>query len=306
MKLGTISASEAKQILKRYERDENYLRLDLAPKKSELTVRELCALYLQDITSIKEDSTVKTETWILNYFCKTYGDLKIHELTAEEVERHFKKKRYKAYSAYNIAKSLRGAYKLGCLRKFIDVNPIIKIRLPKLDKIIPRYSDRKTIDLVLNKMPVRIRSYYEILRYAGVRPGEALRLQARDVVKNALIIRATKTKNFRAVPIHPKLRPFLKTLLQDKDPEDFLFPGKNGGHQKSMKMGIRRAIVALGKEKIKVKLSPNMFRHTFATQVLRKSNLRAVQTLLGHARSTTTERYAHALADDLQKAVFSL
>jgi len=41
-------------------------------------------------------------------------------------------------------------------------------------------------------------------------------------------------------------------------------------------------------------------RHTGATRVLRKSNLRVVQLLLGHASIETTTKYAHALLDDLR------
>lgn len=52
---------------------------------------------------------------------------------------------------------------------------------------------------------------------------------------------------------------------------------------------------------------PYALRHFFATQVLKNTgDLRAVQTLLGHSRSTTTERYAHSLGDTLKKAVHSL
>ena len=44
-------------------------------------------------------------------------------------------------------------------------------------------------------------------------------------------------------------------------------------------------------------------RHTAATRVLRKSNLKVVQNLLGHERITTTEKYAHALAEDIRAAL---
>lgn len=44
-------------------------------------------------------------------------------------------------------------------------------------------------------------------------------------------------------------------------------------------------------------------RHTAATRVLRKSNLKVVQNLLGHERITTTEKYAHALAEDVRAAL---
>jgi len=44
-------------------------------------------------------------------------------------------------------------------------------------------------------------------------------------------------------------------------------------------------------------------RHTTATRVLRKSNLRVVQNLLGHEDVSTTTKYAHALIDDIRQAL---
>lgn len=44
-------------------------------------------------------------------------------------------------------------------------------------------------------------------------------------------------------------------------------------------------------------------RHTAATRILRGSNLRVVQNLLGHSDPSTTARYAHALTDDIRAAM---
>jgi len=44
-------------------------------------------------------------------------------------------------------------------------------------------------------------------------------------------------------------------------------------------------------------------RHTTATRVLRKSNLRVVQKLLGHSDVKTTTKYAHALDEDVLAAL---
>jgi integrase len=44
-------------------------------------------------------------------------------------------------------------------------------------------------------------------------------------------------------------------------------------------------------------------RHTTATRVLRKSNLRVVQELLGHSDVATTTKYAHAMKEDVRAAL---
>ncbi|GHC79655.1 integrase [Limoniibacter endophyticus] len=44
-------------------------------------------------------------------------------------------------------------------------------------------------------------------------------------------------------------------------------------------------------------------RHTAATRILRKSNLRVAQQLLGHEDISTTTKYAHAMVDDVRSAM---
>ena len=41
-------------------------------------------------------------------------------------------------------------------------------------------------------------------------------------------------------------------------------------------------------------------RHTMATRTLRSSNIKVVQNMLGHERITTTEKYAHAMVEDIR------
>lgn len=44
-------------------------------------------------------------------------------------------------------------------------------------------------------------------------------------------------------------------------------------------------------------------RHTAATRILRKGNLKVVQKLLGHTNIATTAKYAHAMVDDIRAAM---
>lgn len=49
-----------------------------------------------------------------------------------------------------------------------------------------------------------------------------------------------------------------------------------------------------------------MLRHTFATRLMQKTNIRVVQQLLGHKSLSSTQVYTHPNADDLQKAIENL
>lgn len=65
------------------------------------------------------------------------------------------------------------------------------------------------------------------------------------------------------------------------------------------KTASRRAIARSGVKNFR----PHDARHTAATRVLRKSNLRVVQNLLGHSDVKTTTKYAHAMIDDIRSAL---
>lgn len=69
--------------------------------------------------------------------------------------------------------------------------------------------------------------------------------------------------------------------------------------ESGLKSAMRRAVPKAGVENFRF----HDTRHTAATRVLRKSNLRVAQLLLGHSDVKTTTKYAHALNDDIRAAL---
>lgn len=66
-----------------------------------------------------------------------------------------------------------------------------------------------------------------------------------------------------------------------------------------LKIAMRRAVPKAGVKNFHF----HDTRHTAATRVLRKSNLKVVQQLLGHEDIKTTTKYAHAMMDDVLNAL---
>lgn len=60
-------------------------------------------------------------------------------------------------------------------------------------------------------------------------------------------------------------------------------------------------IVSIGRP-----VNPHMLRHTFATRLMRTTNIRVVQQLLGHASLSSTQVYTHPNQQDLQTAIDTL
>ena len=69
--------------------------------------------------------------------------------------------------------------------------------------------------------------------------------------------------------------------------------------ESGLKTAMRRAVPKAGVSNFRF----HDTRHTAATRVLRASNLRVVQNLLGHKDIATTTKYAHAVDDDIRNAL---
>ncbi|MBA7615634.1 Tyrosine recombinase XerC [subsurface metagenome] len=58
------------------------------------------------------------------------------------------------------------------------------------------------------------------------------------------------------------------------------------------------AIAALGRS-----VNPHVLRHTFASKLMRVTNMRTVQELLGHSNITSTQIYTHPNETDKHEAI---
>lgn len=69
---------------------------------------------------------------------------------------------------------------------------------------------------------------------------------------------------------------------------------------------IQKKLEIIGKACLGIRLHPHMLRHTYATRLMRVTDIRTVQTLLGHRHLTSTERYTHPSTEDCKAAVTAL
>ncbi|MBA7563121.1 Tyrosine recombinase XerC [subsurface metagenome] len=150
---------------------------------------------------------------------------------------------------------------------------------------------------------------------AGLRVGEVVQLQDYDLYFNCLpvesiIIRPeiAKNKRERTVPVSTRLSNALKEYSEyfpttiEEIMTSFVFHRSNICCPLSTRQ-VERIIRAAAMKSIGRPVHPHMLRHTFGTRLMRKTNSRVVQELLGHARMSSTQIYTHPNSDDLKKAI---
>lgn len=206
-------------------------------------------------------------------------------------------------------------------------NPAIQIKGPGRDKRLPQTLEVEEVDRLLaaaretgRNVKDRLRNtcLMELLYATGMRVTELVSLpdSAARGDPRMLLIRGKGDKE-RMVPLSPDAREALAAWLHLRDEAEaakeakgkaasrFLFPssGKSGHLTRHrFYLLIKELAVAAGISPAKV--SPHTLRHAFATHLLAGgADLRAIQTLLGHADVATTEIYTHVLDARLAELV---
>ncbi|MBI6629127.1 tyrosine recombinase [Pontibaca salina] len=206
-------------------------------------------------------------------------------------------------------------------------NPAIQISGPGRDKRLPRTLDLTEVERLLEAARVTGRSandrlrntcLIELLYATGMRVSELVGLPvgaARGDPRMLLI--SGKGGKERMVPLSPPARAALADWLVARDGAEalreqkgaalsrFLFPSRGkSGHLTRHHFYLLIKAMAVTGGVAPAKVTPHTLRHAFATHLLANgADLRAIQTLLGHADLATTEIYTHVLDARLNELV---
>lgn len=153
---------------------------------------------------------------------------------------------------------------------------------------------------------------------AGLRVGEVVQLCVKDLWFVAGPLKAvcikpeiSKSDHERIVPLSDRLIESTKQMyevLWKNAPEyyrEFAFYRANGRRQLSTRQ-VERIVRHASLESFGRAIHPHVLRHTFASRLMRTTNIRIVQELLGHKQITTTQIYTHPNGDDLTNAIKTL
>jgi integrase/recombinase XerC len=211
--------------------------------------------------------------------------------------------------------SLKAFYKFLLKTKQVQASPLLRHKALKTEKILQIPFSERELEKVLsqNSIPegfeeVRDKLIVELFYTAGIRRAELINLKISDVdlLRNTLKVLGKRNKE-RILPVLPVVIEQLLLYIKERSlldvivDGDCLFVTKKG--IKLNESFVYRLINSyFSKVSEKVKKSPHVLRHTFATHLLNNgADLNSVKELLGHSSLASTQIYTHSSLSELKK-----
>jgi integrase/recombinase XerC len=240
-----------------------------------------------DNMSLSEVHYVQIRRWIV--------DLSSHELTNLSINRK--------------VASLKAFYLFLLKTKTIKINPLSKHQTLKTEKKIQTPFSQKEMFQILDQMEtfndeefetLRNKLIFQLFYFTGMRRSELINLQVRNInFGNKTLKVLGKRNKERLIPIIPELQKSLlkyielrKVYLNGFQVDELLISKKCVKISETFVYNIIKSYLYTVTEKLKK--SPHVLRHTFATHLLDNgADLNAVKDLLGHSSLASTQVYTH-------------
>jgi len=234
-------------------------------------------------------------------------------------------------SAARALAAIRSWFKWLAKEHKLAQNPAVLVSTPKLPQHLPRVPSMEEVNGLLNSMegggadardeavawPERDRMIFELLYGCGIRNSELVGIDMADIQwKNDAILVRGKGRKQRYVPLgdeaavamraylplrEARLRAAGKALLVSEGPLVTNLRMRGSARLTTRSVGRIVKQIALSRG-LAADVHPHTLRHAFGTHMLEEgADLRAIQEMLGHERLSTTQRYTHLTAGQVQR-----
>jgi integrase/recombinase XerD len=219
-------------------------------------------------------------------------------------------------SAARLVAAVRSFYRFLRVSGRIGENPADDLHAPRALVSLPRCLSVQEVDALLAAPDVttprglRDRALIEVLYATGLRVSELVGLRMTDIRLDEGYLQCLgKGSKQRIVPLGDEAADWVRRYLADaravlarRRESPWLFLNARDGHRLS-RLGFWKTLKAYGRRAgVTSHLSPHVLRHSFATHLLeRGADLRAIQSMLGHADLSTTQIYTHVLEGRLRQ-----
>lgn len=209
--------------------------------------------------------------------------------------------------------SLKSFYKYLQKIKLIDINPLANHKVLKTSKKIQIPFSSSEVNTVLSSFSIdhsfetsRDRLIVELFYSTGMRRAELINLRVNSVNFAEKQIKVIGKRNKeRLIPLLPSVIKSLQSYIKKRElinsSDSFLFVTQKGN--KVYETLVYRVINNyFSKVSSKLKKSPHILRHSFATHLLNEgADLNSVKELLGHSSLASTQVYTHNSLEQLKK-----
>ncbi|MDQ7263345.1 tyrosine recombinase [Paracoccus sp. PS-1] len=228
--------------------------------------------------------------------------------------------------------AIRQLFRFALEEDWREDDPACRISGPGRMQRLPKVLDRAEVQAMLDALPrigrneterARNLALVELIYATGMRVSELVSLPVGACRGDpALLLIRGKGGKERMVPLSDPARRALAAWLKRRDeaPAEsplgrlvagkgarWLFPAASReGHMTRQAMNNLLGQLALAAGIDPARVSPHVIRHAFATHLLEGgADLRAIQTLLGHADLGTTEIYTHVMDGRMRDLVLN-
>lgn len=245
--------------------------------------------------------TLKAYSALFTEFINFFPDREVDDLEEKDImdfSTHLVLNRKVSSSYQNLAINAIKFYfekVKGGPRKFYPIDR------PQREKILPEVcSEEEVVSILKNTSNLKHRAILTTIYSAGLRISELINLKISHVDSNRMQIRIeqSKGKKDRYTLLSPKTLKLLRAYIKVYTPHYYLFEGQGSTKERPLPYAAR-SIQAILKESAKnagitKRISVHTLRHSFATHLLEHgTDLRYIQSLLGHESPKTTEIYTH-------------
>ena len=220
---------------------------------------------------------------------------------------------YKKTTIARKVASIRTFYKYLFRERYMDSNPAVSLSAPKRPKSLPKFLTPDEVEQILNNVKIdtpagfRNRVILELLWATGMRVSELSGLNFGDLnLENNEIRVFGKGAKERIILVTDRAKTYLERYITSarmlipkgyrvEEPTESSPVFINNTGYRLQPRTIRNVINEIV-EKIELpkKVTPHVFRHSFATHLIENgADLRVVQELLGHASISNTQIYTH-------------
>lgn len=246
---------------------------------------------------------------------KYNGPVYLAEVTLQDIEGflyYLKKRGNAAVSRNRMVYIMRSFYLFAYKKGLVDRNISLDLERIAVQQKERLYLSDEEVKILINAIehPL-VKLVVTVLFYTGLRINECLNLTLDDVNLNEgfILIRNTKSRKDRKIPLHKNILSQLKNYLDNQrgggKGSRFFATARSGRLSPGyVNLVLRRATERLGWKK---KVTCHILRHSFASNLVKKDvSLVKIQKLLGHSNLKVTSVYTHSNMDDLTEAVNTL